>query len=447
MKNKTLLFSVLMTILPVFMMAQSGLKVSNSWYEVGQGGFTATDSYYQHIAIDGTIPYVAFTDPDHDKKVTIMKYSGGTWQVVGTAGFTEGPVSNLDFKIENGQFFLAYAANNKITVMNLMGGQWQNVGSPHFASSEIVSLAVAAGIPYVAFQDRDNGYKITVESFSGTKWEVVGKPGFSTCSLPNVIDIAVFDDIYVVYRDADDYYTRATAMVFHNNTWSVLGSPDFSGGTLDGYDFLTTINNTPYVVGWDKEAKATVYKYNSTDWETVGNPGISDGQAVYTSITSAADGTLYIAYLDDNDNKVHVKTLSNNKWESVGGVVSKSKANLIDITTDNNGKPYVVYQDNWYSRKTTVMAYGSTAAVNNINTASPFTVSPNPTTGKIQIHVDGSNQPTKIEVLNTLGQVVMQQERATKPLDLSSLNNGLYFIRITDKGHQLVKKILLKKNY
>ena len=445
MKNKTLLFSVLMTILPVFMMAQSGLKVSNSWYEVGQGGFTATDSYYQHIAIDGTVPYVAFTDPDHDKKVTIMKYSGGTWQVVGTAGFTEGPVSNLDFKIENGQFFLAYAANNKITVMNLMGGQWQNVGSPQFASSEIVSLAVAAGIPYVAFQDRDNGYKITVESFSGTKWEVVGKPGFSTCSLPNVIDIAVFDDIYVVYRDVDDYYTRATAMVFHNNTWSVLGSPDFSGGTLDGYDFLTTINNTPYVVGWDKEAKATVYKYNSTDWEIVGNPGISDGQAVYTSITSAADGTLYIAYLDDNDNKVHVKTLSNNKWESVGGVVSKSKANLIDITTDNNGKPYVVYQDNWYSRKTTVMAYGSTAAVNNINAASQFTVSPNPTTGKIQIHVDGSNQPTKIEVLNSLGQVVMKPAKGLLKMDLSTLNEGLYFIRINDNKQEYIRKVILQK--
>jgi len=445
MKNKTLLFSVLMTILPLFMMAQSGFKVSNSWYEVGQGGFTPMDSYYQHIAIDGTVPYVAFEDPDHDKKVTIMKYSGGTWQVVGTAGFTEGPVSDLDFKIENGQFFLAYAANNKVTVMNLMGGQWQNLGSPHFASSGIVSLAVAAGIPYVAFQDKDNGNKITVKTLSGNNWEVVGKPGFSTCSSPEVIDIAVFDDIYVVYRDVDDYYTRATAMVFHNKTWSVLGSPDFSGGTLDGYDFLTTINNTPYVVGWDKDAKATVYKFNSTDWETVGNSGISDGQAVYTSITAAADGTLYIAYLDDNDNKVHVKTLSNNTWGSVGGVVSKSNGNLIDIAIDNTGKPYVVYQDNWYSRKTTVMAYGSTSAVNNMNAASQFTVSPNPTTGKIQIHADGSNQNTKIEVLNSLGQVVMKPAKGLLKIDLSALNEGLYFIRINDNKQEYIRKVILKK--
>ncbi len=444
MKNKTLLFSVLMTILPLFMMAQSGFKGSNSWYEVGQGGFTAMDSYYQHIAIDGTVPYVAFEDPDHDKKVTIMKYSGGTWQVVGTAGFTEGPVTNLDFKIENGQFFLAYAANNKVTVMNLMGGQWQNLGSPHFASSEIVSLAVAGGIPYVAFQDKDNGNKITVKTLSGNNWEVVGKPGFSTSS-SNVIDIAVFDDIYVVYRDADDYYTRATAMVFHNNTWGVLGSPDFSGGTLDGYGFLTTINNTPYVVGWDKDAKATVYKFNSTDWEIVGNSGISDGQAVYASITAAADGTLYIAYLDYNDNKVHVKTLSNNTWESVGGVVSKSNANLIDIATDNNGKPYVVYQDNWYLRKTTVMAYGNTTAVNNIKAETQYTISPNPTTGKIQIHADGSNQHTKIEVLNSLGQVVMKPAKGLLKMDLSALNEGLYFIRINDNKQEYIRKVILNK--
>ncbi len=87
----------------------------------------------------------------------------------------------------------------------------------------------------------------------------------------------------------------------------------------------------------------------------------------------------------------------------------------------------------------------STVGIAKNSLGKDITIHPNPTSGKIFIRSAILTQKARIEVLNTLGQVVMQQERATKPLDLSSLNNGLYFIRITDKGHQLVKKILLRK--
>ncbi len=70
---------------------------------------------------------------------------------------------------------------------------------------------------------------------------------------------------------------------------------------------------------------------------------------------------------------------------------------------------------------------------------------PNPTNGKVFIHTTTLTQEARIEVLNILGQVVARNNRRTMQVDLSSLNNGLYFIRITDKGHQLIKKIVLKK--
>ena len=72
---------------------------------------------------------------------------------------------------------------------------------------------------------------------------------------------------------------------------------------------------------------------------------------------------------------------------------------------------------------------------------------PNPSHGKITIHSPILTKEARIEVLNLLGQIIMRNTKGTMSIDLSALNNGLYFIRITDKGHQLVKKILLKKNY
>lgn len=87
----------------------------------------------------------------------------------------------------------------------------------------------------------------------------------------------------------------------------------------------------------------------------------------------------------------------------------------------------------------------TTVGIAKNNLGKDITIHPNPTSGKIFIRSAILTQKARIEVLNTFGQVVMQQEMATEPLDLSSLNNGLYFIRITDKGHQLVKKILLRK--
>jgi hypothetical protein len=71
---------------------------------------------------------------------------------------------------------------------------------------------------------------------------------------------------------------------------------------------------------------------------------------------------------------------------------------------------------------------------------------PNPTNGKVFIRTTTLTQEARIEVLNTVGQVVIKNIPGTMQVDLSALHNGLYFIRITDQGHQLVKKILLKKH-
>ena len=64
---------------------------------------------------------------------------------------------------------------------------------------------------------------------------------------------------------------------------------------------------------------------------------------------------------------------------------------------------------------------------------------PNPTTGQINIDAE---EPCDVEVRNVLGQLVLQATKA-ETIDISSLENGVYFLLVTDKnGRKCVTKII-----
>ena len=64
---------------------------------------------------------------------------------------------------------------------------------------------------------------------------------------------------------------------------------------------------------------------------------------------------------------------------------------------------------------------------------------PNPTMG--QIHID-AEMPCDVEVRNVLGQIVLQAEKV-ETIEISSLENGIYFLMISDKnGVKAVTKII-----
>ena len=68
-----------------------------------------------------------------------------------------------------------------------------------------------------------------------------------------------------------------------------------------------------------------------------------------------------------------------------------------------------------------------------------FTVWPNPTTGVL--HLEGKDI-ANVEVMNMLGQVVWKTE-AAEAIDLSGLENGMYFLMVRDKnGLKGVTKII-----
>lgn len=86
------------------------------------------------------------------------------------------------------------------------------------------------------------------------------------------------------------------------------------------------------------------------------------------------------------------------------------------------------------------------------NTYEPFKVYPNPSTGLLTVALDfGKPQDfVQLEILNTLGQSVYQhsfeQVQSEKLLlNLTTLSNGFYTVRIQNENEQISKKIILAK--
>ena len=78
-----------------------------------------------------------------------------------------------------------------------------------------------------------------------------------------------------------------------------------------------------------------------------------------------------------------------------------------------------------------------------------FELAPNPTSGKFQISVNNAfNSTTEILVLNSLGQKVIFQQRKLSSsiieIDLSTVETGVYFVRMTDGDLFTTKKIAKK---
>jgi len=74
--------------------------------------------------------------------------------------------------------------------------------------------------------------------------------------------------------------------------------------------------------------------------------------------------------------------------------------------------------------------------------APEFIIYPNPSSSKINI--SASSDFNKVEVLNLLGQTVIAQPNSnnTASLDVSHLNNGVYFVRIVSENGTNVKKFV-----
>lgn len=90
-----------------------GPKIA-SWKVVGNPGFSVGQAEYTSIAIDGYgVPYVVYHHNGGDNgivyKATVMKFDGANWVPVGSPGFSAGETCFTSIAIDgNGVLYVVY---------------------------------------------------------------------------------------------------------------------------------------------------------------------------------------------------------------------------------------------------------------------------------------------------------------------------------------------------
>jgi len=135
-----------------------------------------------------------------------VKYAGGSWQTVGTAGFSAHCAFHLSLAIDSADIpYVAYAdgygyPGSPATVMKCVSGSWQTVGTTGFSAGGATSPSLAidsTGTPYVAYEDEAYNGRATLMKYAGGSWRTVGTVGFNWITNPYNIVQAIYPSLAI----------------------------------------------------------------------------------------------------------------------------------------------------------------------------------------------------------------------------------------------------------
>ncbi len=236
-----------------------GLKrlIGNTWQTISESPQLTFFPYLGSYVFDDEDFYAAFQDEAMDDKITVWKFDGSNWSIVGQPGFSEGHVHSIVLKVSNGIPWVAYedwSLGSAGIVKKLDGNTWQSVGSQVFNGDphDNMDFAVSNGIPYVAHADSSTQNRASVLKFDGADWTNVGPPMFTerTDFLKLAID-ANNQEPYLLFQDNDPTFWGLSALHFDGTTWDFVGAPGF---IFNYWNLEFVIKNGVPLVGYERSA-------------------------------------------------------------------------------------------------------------------------------------------------------------------------------------------------
>lgn len=295
-------------------------------------------------------------------------------QWVGGPASTGGAVwTSMDVDSE-GTPYIAYDVDG-MRVSKRVDGEWVPVGEPFktvWNPNKSIFPYVKVdrnNVPYIAFQDNEQGDQMVVKRFNGTEWETVGSGATATSHAVRYtyINFDYKNVPHVFYRDITDNKGRVIRL--EDGEWAQLG-PNVSGKASDFASIVFGKDNVPYVGYHDEENGwgATVKKFNGTDWEVVGTASFAaPGGAQVNNPFLAMDNNdvPYVLFNDVTLDKATVMKFDGSAWVPVGNagfssgsIKANEGTNKLFFGLDN--RPYVNFNDGGLGRGV-FMAFDGTA--------------------------------------------------------------------------------------
>ena len=173
------------------------------------------------------------------------------------------------------------------------------------------------------------------------------------------------------------------------------------------------------------------------DGSNVNDTPAADDDIYWGAVTSATNNNTCNDLSYSNIYSTDVLDMDENymSYASTTWMFSTAQTNVMDATL--NG-----YRSS-LRNSTVSMNCNGTVGVNEYLLES-MNIYPNPTLG--QLHIDSQIKINKISISNILGkQVFFTEDFSTNTIDLSSLENGVYFINISTNKGMHIEKIILSK--
>ncbi len=364
--------------------------------------------------MDGTTPYVAYSDflaGGGIYKVSVLKYNGSAWTVVGTNQFSAGQANYISMTMNGSTPYVAYedvGSGTKMSVMKFDGSSWVNVGSPGFSAGGAWTTAIAmnGSNPVVTYVDKANSDIAAVKEFDGTNWVNVGTGTASTGgSLWNSIAIAPNGVPVVTFKDVANG-GKLTAMQFTASSGSPL--------PVELISFTASAHERSVTLHWNTATEVNnhgfeIERFQNSDWNTmgfVGGAGTSSAPKSYSYVDQSVNGTVtYRLKQIDKDGKFKY-------------------SQEVEVLLANAPQEFGLEQ----------------------NFPNPF----NPTTA-ISFHLS-SNGMTTLKVYDMIGREVASLVNEVKTagsyavnFDASKLASGIYFSKLQSGEKIQIKKMMLIK--
>ena len=145
-------------------------------------------------------------------------------------------------------------------------------------------------------------------------------------------------------------------------------------------------------------------------------------------------------WIDPTSANQPVATLNQNNPTTV---ISRGNIDRIKLLQASSATTPTILIDEIRVANNWVQAIGGSLGIVNFNTSN-FTIYPNPVkNGKFYI-TSTSDLEKEVTVFNTLGQQVLQTKTNTDAVNVSQLNKGTYFVKITEAGISETKKLVIQ---